>query len=201
MDRRLFLRWLRATWIGWLLGVPLIVVLALAGEAVGIGGSQTLVGAGMGTGIGLMQSRVIKGLVHKAWPWFWSSVVGLLLPFLVLDIGNALGWKIAFSLPLYVALGGLISGGWQAILLKPHCRTAWLWVVANSLGWALAAGSAFLADQLVRAQSLRGLLGAGLYLGVVAAGGLVLGSVTGGFMARMFHLPPEPLAEPHTTGG
>ena len=35
--------WLRATWLGWILGVPLILVLALAGEAVGIGGAQVLV--------------------------------------------------------------------------------------------------------------------------------------------------------------
>ena len=45
--------WLRATVAGWLLGVPLIVALALLGEAVGVGGAQFLVGVGMGAGLGL----------------------------------------------------------------------------------------------------------------------------------------------------
>ena len=43
--------WRRATTGGWLLGVPMIVVLALIGETVGLGGTQTLVGVGMGAAL------------------------------------------------------------------------------------------------------------------------------------------------------
>jgi len=35
--RQVFGQWVRATWAGWALGVPLIIVLALVGEAVGKG--------------------------------------------------------------------------------------------------------------------------------------------------------------------
>jgi len=38
--------WLRATWLSWILGMPCIVLLALLGEALGLGGKQVLVGAG-----------------------------------------------------------------------------------------------------------------------------------------------------------
>jgi hypothetical protein len=127
---------------GWLLGVPIIILLALVGEAVGIGGSDVLVGAGMGVGTGLMQGRVIGGVIHKSAPWFWSSAVGLAIPFLVADISNAAGWGIVYSLPIFVALGGLIAGGWQTLILRPHVRQPWSWVLASALGWTLAAGGA-----------------------------------------------------------
>ena len=192
LDRSLFLLWVRATWAGWLLGVPLIIVLALIGEAVGIGGSQVLVGAGMGTGIGLMQSRVIKGVVHKPVPWLWSSVTGLALPFLVADISKAAGRGIVYSLPVFVALGGIIAGGWQALILRSRFRQTWLWVIASALGWTFAAGAAVVADYISRSHSLRGLWGAVIYLGVVAAGGLILGSVTGVCLAWMFRQEPAP---------
>jgi len=60
--------WLRATWLGWLLGVPLVVVLALLGEAVGPCGIQVLVGLGMGTGVGLLQGRALRGALGRAGP-------------------------------------------------------------------------------------------------------------------------------------
>ncbi len=179
IDRKLFRSWVRATWAGWLLGIPLIIALALVGEAIGIGGAQVLVGAGMGTGIGLMQGRVLRGVLHKSAPWIWSSVIGLAVPFLVTDISKKAGWDLTYSLLVSVSLGGLIAGGWQALILRPHFRRAGSWVVASGLGWTLAAGTASVADSLSRSHSIRGLWGAVAYLGIVAAGGLILGVVTG----------------------
>lgn len=179
LHRSLFLRWVRATWAGWLLGIPFIIILALIGEVVGIGGSQFLVGAGMGTGTGLLQSRVIRGLTNNALPWFWSSAVGLGIPFLVADISNVAGWGIEYSLSMFVAFGGVIAGAWQALILRSHFRKAWLWVVASVLGWTLAALGAHLSQHISRSNSLRGIMGALIYLSIVAAGGLILGSITG----------------------
>ncbi len=186
IDRRLVLRWVRATWFGWLLGIPAIIVLALVGEAVGIGGAQVLVGAGMGTGIGLMQGRVIRSMLPKSGAWIWSCVVGLAVPFLVTDIAKATGRDVAYSLFASVAVGGLIVGGWQALILRARLRQTRLWVVASALGWTLAAGTAAVADAVSRSQALRGLRGAVVYLGVVAAGGLILGLITGVCIAWMF---------------
>jgi hypothetical protein len=134
IGRGLCLLWLRATWAGWLLGVPLIIVLALAGEALGIGGSQVIVGAGMGAGTGLVQGRIIRRIVHKSVPWFWSNVVGLALPFLVVDISNVAGWQLVFSLPVCVATGGMIASAWQALILRSRLRKPWFWVPAGALG-------------------------------------------------------------------
>jgi hypothetical protein len=52
--------WTRVTLLGWLLGVPLIALMATAGEALEIESAQFLVGAGMGLGVGWMQGRALR---------------------------------------------------------------------------------------------------------------------------------------------
>lgn len=174
-QRQIFRAWLRTTWIGWVLGVPCIVVLALLGEALGIGGVQFLVGAGMGAGIGYMQSRALRGVLDKPAKWFWANFIGLALPFLVTDIAKALEWSLPYSLYVCVAIGGLLLGAWQTLLLHARFDKAAWWIIASLVGWSAAAGMAALAQM----QSLRGLVGALAYLAIVAAGGAVLGLVTG----------------------
>lgn len=176
--------WLRTTWAGWVLGVPCTILLALAGEALGIGGMQVLVGAGMGAGVGLLQGRAVRRFRLRALPWFWSSVTGLALPFLAWDLGQALGVSWTYSLPACVALGGLLAGSWQAVLLRRSLAGPTWWVLASALGWTLAGAMAAGADRLVRAHAIRGLVGAGTYLALVAAGGLILGLLTGLVLAN-----------------
>jgi hypothetical protein len=180
-SHRGFGQWLRATWTGWILGVPFIIVLALAGEAVGIGGVQVFVGAGMGAGVGLMQRRAIRGMLQASARWFWSCVIGLGAPFLTTDIAKAMDWDFPYSLYVCVMLGGLIAGVWQWLLLRSRFHKAGWWVLASALGWSLAAGAAALAE----IQPFRGLGGALLYLAITAAGGLILGSVTALALVRL----------------
>lgn len=174
-------QWIRVTWAGWALGVPCIIALALAGEAVGMGGSQVLVGAGMGAGVGLMQGRALKDVLHAFAPWFWSCIIGLSAPFWVTDIAQAMDRAIPYSLEAYVALGGLIVGVWQWRLLRVRFNQAGWWVLASALGWSLAAVAAALAN----AQPLRGIWGALLFLAIAVAGGLILGFVTGLALVRL----------------
>ncbi|MEP7342365.1 MAG: hypothetical protein ABI977_31855 [Acidobacteriota bacterium] len=189
-ERQVFHQWVRATWAGWVLGVPFVIALALIGEAVGIGGVQVLVGVGMGAGIGLMQGRASRSVLHMVAPWFWSCVVGLGLPFLTWDIAKAAGWDFPYSLYVSVALGGLIVGIWQAFLLRPHIHKIGWWVAASMVGWNLAAGTAAIADSLFRSRSLRGIWGALASLGIIAAGGLILGLVTGGSLVWLLRQKP-----------
>ncbi len=178
IDRKLFFSWIRNTWLGWLLGIPIIIVLALIGEAVHIGGSQVLVGAGMGTGIGLMQGRVIRRILPKSALWLCSCIVGLGAPFLLTDLSKVFGWNLPYSLLALITIGGLIIGSWQALILRSRLRQTGWWIVASALGWALAAGTSAMADSS-RAHAIRGIWGALVYLGIIAAGGLILGIVTG----------------------
>ena len=190
IDRKLFVSWVRATWFGWLLGIPIIIAFALVGEAVHIGGAQVLVGAGMGTGIGLMQGRVIRRILHKSALWTCSGIVGLGAPFLLTDISKVVGWNLPYSLPLVIVLGGLIVGGWQALILSARFRKTGWWIVASALGWTLAAGTSAIADS-PRARGIRGIWGALAYLGIIAAGGLILGLMTGVCLAWLLRNESE----------
>ena len=179
IDSRLVRRWVGATWAGWLLGIPIIVALALAAEVAGIGGAQVMVGAGTGAGVGLMQGRLMRGIINSFAPWIWSSVIGLALPFLIYDLTKVGGREVAFNLYVSVAVGGLVAGVWQAWLLRARFRNTIVWVFGALLGWTLAGSAAAGADLIGRSQSIRGIAGALVYLGIIAAGGLILGATTG----------------------
>ena len=178
-------RWIRATWLGWVAGVPLIAVFALLGEAVGIGGAQVLVGVGMGTGIGIAQGRALRGALDRVTPWALSCAIGLGIPFLVTDVLRVTGHDNHYSLQLAVAFGGIIAGMWQAYLLRRSVTRPARWILASGIGWTLAALAAGSADAFVRSLAIRGLAGAVIYLGIIAVGGLVLGVSTGLALTRM----------------
>ena len=189
IDRKIIGSWIRATWLGWILGIPIVIALALIGEAIHIGGAQFLVGAGMGTGVGLIQSRVIRRILDRGALWICSCIVGLAVPFLLTDLSKFVGWNLPYSLPLAITLGGLIIGGWQALILRSRVRQTGWWLVASALGWTLAAGTAALADSS-RLRAIRGIWGALAYLGMIAAGGLVLGIVQGFGLAWLLRNEP-----------
>jgi len=85
-----------------------------------------------------------------------------------------------------IAIGGLIVGVWQAFILSSQLHKIGLWTAASVLGWFLAAVTSSIADSVPRSQAIRGIWGALAYLGIVAAGGLILGSVTGVCLAWLF---------------
>jgi hypothetical protein len=177
--------WVKATSAGWLVGILLIVVLALIGEAFGIGGAQVLVGVGMGAGIGVMQGRVIRSIGADRAAWFWSCVLGLGAPFLAADLAAVARLNVPYWLPVSVAVGGLAAGAGQALILRSRFELTLLWVAASVVGWTLAAGTTAAADALFRSRSLRGILGALSYLGVIAAGGPLLGLVSAAAFSSM----------------
>lgn len=180
-----FLPWLRATSLGWLLGIPAVVVLALLGEALRIGGSQVLVGMGMGAGVGILQARALRGLLASRAPWIATTIGGLAAPFLLSDVSRLASWNLPYSLPVAVAAGGTLVGLLQwRVLRGTLARAAW-WIPASAAGWSLAGVTSSLADSVVRGRAIRGVPGALAYLAIAASGGLVLGAVTGLATTRM----------------
>ena len=178
-------RWVGATWLGWLGGIPLVAAFALLGEALGIGGAQVLIGAGMGTAVGLAQGHALRTTLGRMAPWVWSCAAGLAPPFLLADMLRATGHDNRYAVDVAVALGGITAGVWQAYLLRTRATHAAWWVLASAVGWTLAALSAAWADALLRAHAIRGATGAAIYLGLTAAGGLLLGAATGLALVRL----------------
>ena len=189
-DRSFLFTWVRATWVGWVLGVPLIIVMALIGEVMGIGGAQVLVGAGIGAGVGLLQGRAIRPILGRSGPWFWACVVGISAPFLGWDLASAARWPSPYSPYVALGLGGFLAGAWQAALLRERFGNPAWWVASSALGWTVAGGTAAIADWLTRSRSVRGIWGAVAYLAIVALGGLILGLITGVALVRNKRLGP-----------
>lgn len=174
-------RWFWATTTGWCVGIPLVVVLALASDALGIEGRQTIVGLAMGAAVGWLQSGQLRNHLPTWRIWFWASTLGFALPFAAADLAGAVGLGGVYSLFLAAALGALLVGAWQARLLRPWrgAISGSGWVLVSLLGWTLGAAVAATADQAPRALGLSGLPGAGLYLLLAALGGPWLGLLTG----------------------
>jgi len=170
--------WIRITFLGWLLGIVLVVAIALVGEVVGVRGSQISVGLGMGLGVGIAQERALRPLLGPSQLWRWASAMGLAIPFLVVDLARMSGRPIPYSLYVAIVAAGLTAGGAQAYLLRPRGIAPGSWIGASCAGWIAASLMAALADSFTAWSPVRGLAGALLYLGLVCVGGLLLGAAT-----------------------
>ena len=176
--------WIRSTTLGWLLGFPLVILLALGGEAIGVGGIQSLVGAAMGLGVGITQGRALRPRLGSPTSWIVATTLGLAAPFIIYDLSVVLERPLPYRLPVVVAIGGLGVGIWQSVLLRRRYDGTVTWIGASLVGWTLAAIAAYSAD-LVQHSGIRGMAGALLYLGAAAVGGPILGLVTGLAFTRL----------------
>ena len=52
--------WIRLTFLGWLLGIVLVIAIAFITEMAGIRAAQIPVGLGMGLGVGMAQERALR---------------------------------------------------------------------------------------------------------------------------------------------
>lgn len=185
VDRRLFGRWVLATSAGWLLGFVFIMLGAILADLMGVEDAQFFVGIGMGTGIGYGQLRWVGPRIGATNRWVGASAIGMGAPFVISDIVHAVWSEFSFSLPLTVALGGLLIGLLQERLLRPHSRRAEWWVPACIAGWTLAAATV----------ALGGVFPPGGWhalfsLGAILLGGVVLAVVTGGALVWLLRTAP-----------
>lgn len=109
--------WVRASTLGWLLGIPSIAALALLGEAIGVGGSQALVGLGMGGAMGWVQGRQAANHGVPRAAWFFASFLGIGAPFLGWDVTQRLNLPLEYSLLHLLLIGGVVTGLVQGWLL------------------------------------------------------------------------------------
>ncbi|MBL7856355.1 MAG: hypothetical protein JNM57_01605 [Cyclobacteriaceae bacterium] len=175
-------RWTRATFLGWLAGVVLILILSSLLDAIGIEHMQFYLGIGIGAGVGFMQWLMFKRIVLIPKNWMIFSVLGLSIPFLILDLlpEGIVQHKIAWS----ILLGGLAVGLLQRGILKNFSQHANLWIVACLVAWPLAVLTVFAVDYTKYITSVSWAL-AILNFFLILAGGVVLGLVSGIFLKRM----------------
>lgn len=178
-------KWTLSTIYGWLLGFVVIIILAFASDALGIGNSQFFVGTGIATGVGFMQNRIMRSKLKIGWNWMWMTILGMTISFVFFDFGQNISNIIpAFNLQLSVAVGGIIVGVLQYLVLKAHSinGSCW-WIFVSSIGWASAGLVVGLVDYLKDYISIDPLVLVLNLLLLTIFSSLVLGLITGvGFM-------------------
>ena len=140
--------------------------------------AQSIVGIGMGAGVGYMQARLLRQRIGVYKQWVGASVIGMGLPFLAWDLTTALGSEFTFLLLSCILFGSLILELMQWRMLRKHSDNAYWWIPACIVGWGLAAAAS---DAMV--------------IVVILLGGAILGVVTGAVLTRILG-DQRPAAEP-----
>jgi hypothetical protein len=179
-------RWIRVTFLGWVLGFALVLLLIALSEGVGLGDTQFSIGLGMGAGVGWLQARAIAANLGGRRRWFAASTLGLTAPLAISDAADLLSAAQPYYLPLFIVLGGLLVGSLQWLILRRGGRRAHAWIPATTLAWSLAGSMVFVSDQLI--PKIPGIVGALLYVTPILLGGLLLGAASGPVLQRI--LPP-----------
>lgn len=177
--------WIKVNFWGWLLGVILLIILSSILDPCGIENMQFYIGIGMGAGVGFTQWRLLKKFNDLSLAWFYFSLLGMGLSFLVFDF--LMDKEVVYKLPLSVAFGGLTIGCLQYQLLKKQTANAIQWIPASTLGWTLSALSTMLINltMQIKVSGYMNLVMALLNLSLILVGGVVLGWVTA-FVVKRF---------------
>ncbi len=169
-------RWTRNTFYGWLMGFMFILVFAMGFDSIGISG-QFFLGLGMGIGVGWMQWRIGKSIgIGKN--WIWMSIIGMTLPFLVLDLLPVPDLPDSFGMAISIGSGALLTGFLQSLELKKFIANSWRWIPVCFLGWITVPFFLLLSEQM-KGLFPNNLVVALFTLLLILGGGVSLGLVTG----------------------
>jgi hypothetical protein len=181
-------RWILATALGWVVGIPVMMLMFAGAEAVGLSEGQFAIGLGMGATVGFLQWRQARRSFGATSAWFWASAVGMTLPFALCDL---VGYGLdGMALIAPTALGALLVGLGQHRLFGIRGLRTYCWVPASVIAWALAAATN-LAILPIPDHPTSGLLQWLRPLLAFGSGGIVLGLITGLALVWLFRSPPD----------
>lgn len=189
-------QWTIATWLGWVLGVVVLLVALVVGESF-LPPSEFLIGICMGGGVGWMQGRVLAGEGVSKGEWTLVTMIGIGLPFILGDILAAFGFALPspIRLPVTVAAGGFLAGLLQFRILRTVSSEAAWWVPAATGGWVLATLTASLSGMNTN-EALGRWMSFLFSIGTIIVAGAVLGLLTGVVLKRVFDRPLPAVPRP-----
>lgn len=178
-------KWMVWTFMGWLLGVMLIIVLSAPLDNEGAKDLQLYVGIGMGTGVGFAQWMLLKKFSRISINWLFFSLAGMGGTFLLLELSLSETWS--YKLPLCVAMGTIVTGLLQFSILKHESKIAFRWILSSFFGWMLAALPVFAIEYTLQLKALvdSNLILVLVNLLLIFSGGIILGAVTGFTIKRV----------------
>ncbi len=141
----------------------------------------------MGAGVGAAQWFVLRRVMHIDKRWMWFSIIGMGIPFLVMDL--FLKDMLTHKLPLEMSISAVLVSLLQFNLLKSHFSKAYWWIFGCTIGWCLAVATVFTIDYTNGLKEVihSNLALAGINLLLILSGGIVLGIVTGVLMKRILN--------------
>jgi hypothetical protein len=183
--------WVRHTFLGWLLGVVILLSLSSLLEAADVRPMQFPVGVGMAAGVALCQLPLTRAYLGVSYGWLWASILGMGLPFLAMDLWHP--DAMPGKLMLTAGLGSAGLALLQHRLLGTRIRRTGLWLLGTSGGWVLSAAMVYATGLTMALRPPRQwvLLMALLNLLLILAGSLVLGLVTGYTIVQATTTPTE----------
>ncbi len=177
--------WIKYSFLGWLIGFIIVVVLALLFEGIGLGSTNTFIGLGMGLSIGFFQWKAFQKITVMSKKWIWYSTIGLFGSFVVFELLDSFysDLNLFDSLLLKVTVGGLFVGLLQQKLLKSSLSSSKNWTVVCVVSWALASLCATSSDYDFIPESVGAVLAAVITALIILFGGVVLGFVQSRFLS------------------
>lgn len=177
-----------ATFLGWFLGIVMILVVASTFDFIGLDGFQFSIGVGMGGGVGFLQWRALKKAIDMNINWIWASLLGLGFPFLINDIISIYFEKPlgSFFLPLCVGTGAVLISVLQFRILKKFSSRAHLWIPGCFAGWTMASLTVMSIDYVKLVIQGNWILFS-INITLILGGGVVRGWITGKFLVKILN--------------
>jgi len=178
-------KWLTYNFFGWFLGILLVLVLSSLFDAIGIEDVQFFIALGVGLGVGIAQWLVLKNIINIKTTWITVTIIGLTIPFLIVDTlryFELLNLKSLF-IPVCVGIGSLLIGFLQSKLLKNYNIRMYRWIVISFLSWILIALAVYSVEYtyLISKNVWFGFV---TNLSLLLSGGIILGIITGKHLER-----------------
>jgi len=180
-EKYFLILWIMANAVGWILGVIVALMLAALQETIHLG-NAVYIGLGMGWTVGLAQWLVARKWFGATIRWMWAPALGMTTSFLFADLLR-LDQSVA-ALPLFAAIGGLLTGLLQKDLPRSRSSLARRWAIVSAVAWMCPA---LLVAVLLVPGHPRTLLESVRNLGSIASGGVVLGIITGVSLVSFVH--------------
>jgi hypothetical protein len=197
---RFWLQWVLASTVDWFVGFYVGFVsgtMFLVSTAKSVPGDilvYFILGAALGSGVGLVQWLVLRRRISRAGWWVLASTAGFAVAVAggsgaaVVAFGYDMGGVMSGFMPVLgwtvvAALGGAVTGTLQRLVLRGQVSRAGWWVLASTVGWGLS--------MAVMARGF-GVMGVGGLFWPLAGAGL--GAVTGGALVWLLRQPAKVLA-------